>query len=65
MGTMWVTVGGDVVDGADVTFNGTTGVLSSTAAGAGQFAITGARWLDTVSSGGLARVYLGGALPSA
>ena len=64
-GTIWVTVGGDVTDGADVTFNGTTGVLSSTAAGAGQFAITGARFLDTVSNGGLARVRLSGHLPSA
>lgn len=64
-GTIWVTVGGDVTDGADVTFNGTTGVLSSTAAGDGQFAITGARWMDTVSSGGLARLRLSGHLPSA
>lgn len=64
-GTIWVTVGGDVTDGADVTFASTTGILSSAATSGTQFAIAGARWLDTVASGGLARVRLGGALPSA
>lgn len=64
-GTIWVTVGGDVVDGGDVTFNSTTGVLSSAGTSGTQFAITGARWLDTVSSGGLARLRLSGELPSA
>lgn len=64
-GTIWVTVGGDVVDGDIVTYSSTTGVLSSIAADGSNFAITGARFLDTVSSGGLARVRLGGALPSA
>lgn len=64
-GTIWVTVGGDVVDGDIVTYAAATGVLSSIAADGSNFAITGARFLDTVSSGGLARVRLGGALPSA
>lgn len=64
-GTIWVTTGGAVNDGDDVTFNSTTGVLSSTAAGAGQFAIAGARWMTTAGNGGLAKIRLGGALPSA
>lgn len=64
-GEIWVTTGGAVNDGDDVTFNSTTGVLSSAATSGSQFAITGARWMTTASSGGLARVRLGGALPSA
>ena len=64
-GRIWVVVGGDVTDGADVTFSSTTGVLSSTAVGAGQFAITGARWMTTATNGNLALLHLGGALPSA
>lgn len=64
-GRIWVTVGGNVTDGADVTFASTTGVLSSETAGGSQFAIAGARWMTTASSGGLALLHLGGALPSA
>jgi hypothetical protein len=63
-GDLWVTVGGNVADGEDVTFNGTTGVLSSTAAGAGQFLITGARWQKTAINGALSVVRLSGHLPS-
>lgn len=64
-GRIWVTVGGDVTDGGDVTFALATGVLSSIAAGAANFAITGARWMTTATSGNLALLHLGGALPSA
>lgn len=64
-GDIWVTVGGDVVDGGDVTFSSTTGVLSSAATSGTQFAIAGARWMTTASNGGLAKLRLGGALPSA
>lgn len=65
-GDIWVQVESAVVDGADVTFNTLTGKLSSAAAGGSQFAITGARWLDTQATvNGLARVRLSGALPSA
>jgi len=64
-GDIWVTAGGDVADGADVTFASTTGVLSSAGTSGTQFAISGARWLDTVSSGAVARVRLSGHLPSA
>ena len=46
-GEIWVTVGGDVVKGGDVTFNSTTGVLSSAATSGTQFAISGARWMTS------------------
>lgn len=64
-GDIWATVGADVVAGQDVTFVSTTGVLSSTGADGTHFTIAGARWLDTQTSGGLARLRLSGALPSA
>lgn len=64
-GRIWVTVGGDVNAGDDVTFSATTGVLSSTATSGSQFAITGAVWETSASSGGLAKLYLSGNLPSA
>jgi hypothetical protein len=64
-GTIWVTVGGDVTDGGDVTFAATTGVLSSAAASGSQFVIAGARWMTTASSGGLAKLRLSGHLPAA
>jgi len=64
-GTVWVTVGGDVTDGGDVTFASTTGVLSSAAASGSQFAIAGARWMTTAASGSLAKLRLSGHLPSA
>lgn len=64
-GDIWVTVGGDVVAGGDVTFAAATGVLSSAAASGSQFAVAGARWMTSASSGGLAILRLSGALPSA
>lgn len=64
-GDIWVTVGGDVVAGDDVTFVATTGVLSSAGTSGSQFAITGARWMTSASNGALALLRLGGALPSA
>jgi len=64
-GTIWIQVGGNVADGEDATFNSTTGVLSSAATSGTQFAIAGARWMTTASSGGFAKLRLGGALPSA
>lgn len=64
-GDIWVTVGGDVADGGDVTFNATTGVLSSAGTSGSQFAISGARWLTTATSGNLAKLRLSGHMPSA
>lgn len=64
-GQIWVVAGGNVQDGQDVTFNSTTGVLSSIAADGSNFAIPGARWVDTVSSGELARVDLTGQMTGA
>lgn len=64
-GEIWVTVGGNVSAGNDVTFAASTGVLSSAATSGSQFAIAGARWMTSASSGGLAKLRLGGALPSA
>lgn len=64
-GDIWVTVGGDVVAGGDVTFAAATGVLSSASAGGAQFAVSGARWMTSASSGGLAILRLSGSLPSA
>lgn len=63
-GDVWVTVGGDVSAGDDVTFAQATGVLSSAATGGTQFAITGARWMTSASNGGLAILRLSGELPS-
>lgn len=64
-GVIWVTAGGNVQDGQDVTFNSSTGVLSSIAADGSNFAIPGARWVDTVSSGELARIELTGQMTGA
>ena len=64
-GRIWVTVGGDVSAGENVTFDASTGVLSSATASGSQFAITGAVWETSASSGGLAKLYLSGNLPSA
>lgn len=64
-GVIWVTAAGDVQDGQDVSFNSTTGALSSAAGSGTQFAIPGARWLDTVSSGALARIELTGQMTGA
>ena len=55
-GDIWVTTGGAVADGEDVTFNSLTGVLSTIATGGTQFIVTGARWMTTAGSGGLAIV---------
>ncbi len=64
-GDMWVTAGGDVNDGDNVTFSSTTGVLSSANTSGTQFAIAGARWMTTAASGKLALVRLTGEMPSA
>jgi len=64
-GDIWVTTGGVVNVGDDVTFVASTGVLSSEATSGTQFAISGARWMTSASSGGLAKVRLSGSLPSA
>lgn len=64
-GEVWVTTGGDVVAGGDVTFDATTGVLSSIAADGSNFTIAGARWMTSAASGALARLRLSGNLPSA
>lgn len=56
-GDIWCAPGSAVNDGDDVTYVATTGVLSSAATSGSQFAITGARWLDSSST--LARVRLG------
>lgn len=67
-GDIWVTVGGDVGAGGDVTYDATTGVLSSAAEGASQNLVVGARWMTSASSGGLAILRLSGfagSLPTA
>lgn len=64
-GDIWVLTGGAVAVGADVTFAAATGVLSSVAADASNFAIAGARWMTATSGAALAIVRLGGALPAA
>lgn len=66
-GDIWVTTGGAVSAGDEVVFDGTTGVLSSAAPGAGvsPFAIAGARWMTSAGNGELAIVRLSGELPSA
>lgn len=64
-GDIWCRAGGNVVDGDEVTFNSTTGVLSSAAASGTQFIIAGARWQTTAASGALGIVRLSGHLPVA
>jgi hypothetical protein len=64
-GDMWVLTGGAVTVGGDVTFDSTTGVLSSAATSGTQFAIAGARWMTATAGAALAIVRLGGALPAA
>lgn len=63
-GDIWVTVGGNVSPGDDVTYNKSTGVLSSAAADANNFAVSGARWMTTATNGNLAKLRLSGELPS-
>lgn len=62
-GDIWCAPGASVADGDDVTFVASTGVLSSAGTSGSQFAISGARWMDTSDS--LSRVRLSGHLPSA
>lgn len=57
-GDIWVTAGGNVVAGANVYFTEATGALDD-ASGANITQIPNAKWLDTVSSGALARIRLG------
>lgn len=57
-GDIWVTAGGNVVAGANVYCTEATGALDD-ASGANIFQIPNAKWLDTVSSGALARIRLG------
>lgn len=64
-GDIWVTTGGVVEAGDDVTFSSTTGVLSTVAASGSQFTITGARWMTSAGSGALAVVRLSGHVPAA
>lgn len=65
-GDIWVAVGSVVIHGEPVTFNSTTGVLSTLAASGTQFTIAGARWMtDQATVGGLAIVRLAGGLPTA
>lgn len=64
-GDIWVMTGGAVAFGADVTFESTTGVLSSAAASGTQFVIAGARWMTPTAGAGLAIVRLSGHLPAA
>lgn len=59
-GDVWVTVGGAVTAGGAVTYAQTTGVLSSAAAGAAQFAVERAEWMTSAASGGLALLRLKG-----
>lgn len=64
-GVIWVAVEHAVADGNDVTFNSTTGALSTAGTSGTQFLVTGARWMDTQATvGGLARVRLSGHLPA-
>jgi hypothetical protein len=64
-GDIWVIAGGDVDAGEDATFVSTTGVLSSAATSGTQFAIAGARWMTSATSGNPAKLRLSGELPSA
>lgn len=58
-GVIWVTVAAAVTAGTDVTVTTATGVLGSTAVGAGVVAIPGARWESSTAGAGLAKVRLG------
>ena len=57
-GDVWVAVAAAVTAGTDVTVNTTTGVLSSTAVGAGQVLIPNAYWATSTAGAGLAVVRL-------
>lgn len=58
-GVIWVEVAGAVSAGEDVTVTLATGVLGSTAVGAGIVAIPNARWESSTSGAGLAKLRLG------
>ena len=61
-GDIWVSPDGAVSDGDNVTFNRTTGRLSSAAAAAGQPQVNGAVWMTTAAANGIARLRLTGTL---
>lgn len=61
-GDIWVSPDGAVEDGQDVTFNRTTGRLSSATAAEAQPRVPGARWMTTAAANGIARVRLTGQL---
>ena len=61
-GDIWVSPDHAVVDGGDVTFNRSTGRLSSEAAAGAQPRIPGARWMTTAAANGIAKVRLTGQL---
>lgn len=65
MGDIYIAVESAVVAGDNVTFNATTGKLSSAATSGSQFAITGARWMSSASAGAIARLRLSGHMQSA
>ena len=65
-GDIWVPVESAVAIGQDVTVKASTGQLSSAAASASQFSISGARWMTAQSTAnGLAKVRLSGQVPAA
>lgn len=57
-GDIWVTVDGNVTAGQNVTFVTTTGALGTVAADGTHLLITGARWMTSALSGGVAIVRL-------
>jgi hypothetical protein len=60
-GDIWVTVGTNVVAGRQAYYNSSSGQLGASGI-SNAVAIAGAKWLDTVTSGGLARVRLSNAV---
>lgn len=56
-GVLWVTCGGNVAAGANVYFTEATGALDD-ASGSNITQVPNAKWLDTQTSGGLARIEL-------
>jgi len=58
-GTIFVTVDGNVTPSGTVTYTEATGAIGVKAVAAGIVAIPNAKFLDTVSSGGIARLFLG------
>ena len=64
-GEVYVPVEAAVTFGQDVTVDAATGQFSSAPAGAGQFAVMGARWMTSqATAGGLAVLRLDGSLPT-